>query len=365
MLGTRRNAEFGVFLAAIAALGALLTGCDTTPDAAWQRFEFTETHMAVPFRIVLYATNQAHAKAASDSAFRRIAELNAKLSDYDLDSELSKLSRTSGQGRFVRVSDDLWRVLEAAQHWAKRSDGAFDVTVGPVVNLWRHARRLQQFPRADRLAQARSRVGYTNVVLDAKNRAVLLRVPEMRLDLGGIAKGFATDEALIALRRHGVRRALVAAAGDIRLGDPPPSARGWKVELDSGGNTNTAPQFLFLANSAVATSGDTFQSVEIDGVRYSHIVDPRTGTGLTNSALVTVTASDGTTADALATAVSVLGPQGVQLIKATPQTAVRLMRKTANGMEVIEFPPQKFSGAEKQAGDRSVWSGDSPTAAVR
>lgn len=293
--------------------------------------------MGVPFRMVLYATNEAHAKTASDAAFARIADLNKKLSDYDLESELSKLSHASGEGRFIRVSDDLWRVLAAAQHWAERADGAFDVTVGPMVNLWRHARRLQQFPRADRLAEARARVGYTNMVLDAKNRSVLLREPEMRLDLGGIAKGFAADEALKVLRMHGARRALVAAAGDIVLGDARPGSRGWKVELDSA--NGSAPTFLSLSRAAVATSGDMFQFVEIEGVRYSHIVDPRTGLGLTNSAMVTVIARDGMTADALATAVSVLGPvEGLRLIKATPRTAVRIMHTVGARTEVIEFP---------------------------
>jgi FAD:protein FMN transferase len=361
MFGGRCNAEFFLFVYALVAGTALFSGCATTHVSELQRFEFTETHMAVPFRIVLYATNQSHAKIAADAGFARIAELNAKLSDYDLDSELSKLSRGSGKGHFVPVSADLWRVLEAAQDSARRSDGAFDVTVGPVVNLWRHARRLQQFPRADRLAEARSRVGYTNVVLDRKNRAVLLRVPEMRLDLGGIAKGFAADEALKTLRGHGVQRALVAAAGDIRVGDAPPSTQGWKVEFDSG-NTKLGPAFRWLANGAAATSGDMFQFVEIDGVRYSHIVDPRTGIGLTNSATVSVIARDGMTADALATAVSVLGPaKGVELIKKTPGTAVRIV----NGTSVTEFPAGAFSGGEKQGGDRSVWSGGSPAAATR
>jgi len=358
MSAGRRNAEFYMFFAML----TMLSGCATTRVTELQRFEFTETHMAVPFRIVLYATNKTHAKVAAGAAFARIAHLNTKLSDYDLDSELSKLSRTSGEGRFVPVSDDLWRVLEAAQYWATRSGGAFDVTVGPVVNLWRHARRLQQFPRADRLAEARSRVGYTNVVLDAKNRAVLLRVAQMRLDLGGIAKGFAADEALTTLRRHGVPRALIAAAGDIRVGAPPPRSPGWTIGLDSGGKTNTPPESVLLSNAAVATSGDLFQFLELDGVRYSHIVDPRTGVGLTNSPLVTVIAPNGMMADALATAVSVLGrDNGLHLIKNTRGAAVRIVTRAS----VTKFPPGKFSAAEKPAGDRFVWSGDSPTPASR
>ncbi len=357
-----RNAEFGLLFGAFCALS---TGCRTVPEAALQRFEFSQPQMGVPFRIVLYATNEAHAKAASEAAFKRIEELNSKLSDYDLESELSKLSRTSGQGRAIKVSKDLWRVLETSQYWAHKSDGALDVTVGPVVNLWRHARRLQQFPRTDRLAEARARVGYTNLVLDAKNRTALLRVPEMRLDLGGIAKGFAADEALKVLRTNEIRRALVAAAGDIALGDAPPGQHGWSVEIPSLDVTNAPPaSFLVVANAGVSTAGDLFQRLELDGVRYSHIVDPRTGIGLTDHSLVTVIARDAMTSDALETVVSVLGPQkGLELIRKTPGTAVRIVRKPDDTVEVIEHPPGRFSGGEKQAGVRRVWSGDNPAAA--
>jgi thiamine biosynthesis lipoprotein len=125
----------------------------------------------------------------------------------------------------------------------------------------------------------------------------------MKLDLGGIAKGYAADEALKILKNHGITRALVAAAGDIVVSAPPPEKSGWQIEIDS------PPKIIPLANSAVSTSGDLFQHVELDGIRYSHIVDPRTGIGLTNQITVTVIAANSTTADALATAVSVLGAE--------------------------------------------------------
>jgi thiamine biosynthesis lipoprotein len=323
--------------------------------------------MGVPFRMVVYATNEAHAKTASDAAFARVRELNGKLSDYDLESELSKLSRTSGEGRVVKVSDDLWRVLATAQSWARRSDGALDVTVGPVVNLWRHARRLQQFPRADRLAEARARVGYTNLVLDPKTRTTLLRVPEMRLDLGGIAKGFAADEALKVLRAHGIKSALAAAAGDIALGDAPPGQRGWKIEIPSLDVTNAPPaRFVTVANVGVSSAGDVFQRLELNGVRYSHIVDPRTGIGLTDHSLVTVIARDAMTSDALETVVSVLGPQkGLKVIKETRGAAARIVRKPDDEIEVIEYPGRRFSAAEKPGDARRASSGDSPVAEGR
>jgi len=323
--------------------------------------------MGVPFRMVLYATNDAHAKAASDAAFARIQNLNDTLSDYDLESELSKLSRRSGSGQPVKVSDDLWRVLATAQDWARKSDGALDVTVGPVVNLWRHARRLREFPRADRLAEARARVGYTNLVLDPKRKTALLLVPEMRLDLGGIAKGFAADEALKVLRGHGIQSALVAAAGDIALGDAPPGQPGWKIEIPSLDVTNAPPaRFLTVANAGVSTAGDVFQRLELNGVRYSHIVDPRTGIGLTDHSLVTVIAREAITSDALETVVSVLGPEkGLELIKKTPRTAVRIMRKPSETIEVIEYPPTRFSAGEKPDDARRASSEYNPAAAGR
>ena len=344
---TKGNAEFGLLFPLFGAWA--LAGCATAPQPNLQRFEFTQTHMAVPFRIVLYATNQAHAKAASDTAFTRVRELNDRLSDYDLDSELSQLSRASGQNKWVRVSDDLWRVLERAQYWARKTDGAFDVTIGPIVNLWRRARRIQRLPEPEKLAEARARVGYTNVLLRPSDRSVLLRLHEMRIDLGGIAKGFAADEAVKALRRQGIRRALVAAAGDIATGDAPPDERGWRIEIGSLDVINAPPpRFLRLANVGVATSGDVFQRLEIAGVRYSHIVDPRTGIGLTDHSLVSVIARDGTTADVLATAVSVLGPErGMELIKRTRGAAVRILRKPNEKIEVVEFPKPFFNAVEK------------------
>jgi FAD:protein FMN transferase len=344
----------------------VLTGCATTPRQPLHRFEFLQPQMGVPFRVVLYATNEAHAKMASEAAFGRVKELNDKLSDYDLESELSKLSRKSGEARPVKVSDDLWRVLATAQHWARKSDGALDVTVGPVVNLWRHARRLQQFPRADRLAEARARVGYTNLVLDPRTKTALLRVPEMRLDLGGIAKGFAADEAVKVLRAHGIQSSLVAAAGDIALGDAPPGQRGWKVEIPSLDVTNApSARFVTIANAGVSTAGDVFQRLELNGTRYSHIVDPRTGIGLTDHSLVTVIARDAMTSDALETVVSVLGPKkGLALIKKTPGTAVRIMRKPGETIEVVEYPRGRFSDGEKPDGAPRASSADSPAAAT-
>lgn len=294
--------------------------------------------MGLPFRIVLYASDEPAAQSAADAAFKRIAQLNDILSDYDYDSELSQLSRTSGQGRDVPVSADLWCVLERAQKVAAQSGGAFDVTVGPCVNLWRKARREQKMPDPDRLALARRAVGYQHVRLDAQRKTVRLMAPDMRLDLGGIAKGYAVDEALKVLHQLGITRALVAGGGDLAVSDPPPGRLGWRIELAPLDATNAPPaRFVRLSHAALATSGDLFQRLEIDGKRYSHIVDPRTGIGLTDHSLVSVIGPDCMTADSLTKVVSVLGPQrGLDIIEHTRGVAARVVRQPAEQIEVRE-----------------------------
>ncbi len=283
------------------------------PQAELRRFEFETPQMGVPFRIVLYAPGQPEAEGAAQAAFARVSELNAIMSDYEYDSELSQLGRTSGTGRAVKVSDDLWKVLRSAQELARASNGSLDVTVGPAIQLWRKARREKVLPPAAAIEGARRKMGYTNLVL--ANHTAELKVPGMRLDLGAIAKGYAADEALRCLRARGLSRALVAASGDMALGDPPPGEKGWKIELSEAGRDGATP-FLLAHNCGVATSGDLFQFVEIDGRRYSHILDPRTGVGLTNRSLATVVARDGINADRLSTAISVLGPdEGMKLAR--------------------------------------------------
>ncbi|HVV70332.1 MAG TPA: FAD:protein FMN transferase [Verrucomicrobiae bacterium] len=294
--------------------------------------------MGVPFRIVLYATNQPSAEVAAEAAFHRISHLNDLMSDYDPDSELSKLSQGSGQGLKVPVSPELWFVLKRAEELSQRSQGAFDVTVGPFVNLWRRARRQHRLPDPARLEQARQAVGYQKMRLDAKGRTVELLAPNMRLDLGGIAKGYAVDEALRTLRHLGIKQALVEGGGDVGVSDPPPGKKGWRFDLSSLDASNAPPdRFLLLKDAAISTSGDLYQRLEIDGKRYSHIVDPRTGIGLTDHSLVSVVARDSITADSLTKVVSVLGPEkGLKFIEATPGAAARIMREPGERIQTYE-----------------------------
>ena len=306
--------------------------------AAETRFVFEKAEMGVPFRITLYAADEAAARAATDAAFERVEVLNSILSDYDPDSELSRLSRTSGTGRVVPVSADLWHVLALSQRVAERSDGAFDITIGPLVNLWRRARRKHELPAPEMIAEYRARVGFRQLRLDPAQRTAELLTPEMRLDLGGIAKGVAVDEALRVLAAHGIDRALVAASGDIGASGPPPDQPGWRIAVAALDVPDAPPaQLVWLKHSAVSTSGDTFQRVEIDGVRYSHIVDPRTGLGITDHSLVTVLGPDCTTTDSWETTITVLGPaRGLQMIEEMEGVAAHVVRQPADRIEIYD-----------------------------
>lgn len=267
---------------------------------AAERFEAVEPHMGTLVRIQLYAADEAEAAAAFRAAFDRIEDLNEHLSDYEPDSELNRLCRAE-PGKPLDVSGELLPVLQAAQRLAEASGGAFDITLGPLTHLWRAARKSGRIPEAAAIRAAMARSGYRKLHLNAEHGTATLEQADMQLDVGGIAKGYAADEALAVLAEQNIHSALVAMSGDLAIGDAPPGKRGWTVAAGE------PAQVLELANMAVSTSGGTEQHLDTGGVRYSHIIDPATGMGLTHAPVVTIIARRGIDADALATAVSVMG----------------------------------------------------------
>jgi thiamine biosynthesis lipoprotein len=327
---------------------AALTGCrSSAPTVALHRFAFQQPHMGTLFTITLYAPDESVARVASAAAFAKIAALERIMTDYDPESELMQLCQQP-VGQPVRVSAELFEVLAKAQQVAELSDGAFDATVGPVVRLWRRTRRTAELPAPELLARARAAVGWRKLKLDARQRTATLTVPNMQLDLGGLGKGFAADKALQVLREHGVTRALIAASGDIAVSDPPPGQRGWRVSIgvpdfmqSASTASNTIVRTLLLKNAAVSTAGDSEQFVEIGGVHYSHIVDPRTGLGLTNRLQVSVIARRATDADAFDTTVRVLGvEQGLVLIESQPGLAAVVLAE--DGKQMLSFESSRL-----------------------
>jgi FAD:protein FMN transferase len=269
---------------------------------AADRYEASEPHMGTVASITLYAESPEQAQRGFTGAFRRITQLNAILSDYNPDSELSRACTVDAP-----LSPDLFTIVSHAQRLARETDGAFDITAGALSRLWRGARAAKRLPGNHEIASALLRTGYRKLVISEDTRRLRCGGEEMQLDAGGIAKGYAAGEALAVLRASGITKALVAISGDIAAGDPPPGRTGWRVKVQD--------QVVTLSNGAVSTSGDEFQGLEIHGTRYSHVFDPRTGMALRNSPVVSVIADSGIEADSLATAISVLGAEGATSIE--------------------------------------------------
>ncbi len=321
-----------------------VSGCRTSDESALQRHEFARLEMGMKIQMTLYSADPGAARLAAKTAFDRIRSLNLILSDYEDDSELNRVRHRSGSSRWIRLSPELWTVMKRADELARHTEGAFDITAGPLIQLWKRARRQRALPDPTRLAEAKTRVGHYYIDFDSRNRSVNLWQKGMRLDLGGIAKGYAMDEAMKVLEQEGIRRALITGGGDMLASDPPPGRPGWKIELPQLG-TNTPPQFIRLKNQAFATSGDRYQSVILDGKRYSHIVDPRTGLGLTDRSLIYVIARDGMTADSLATATSVL----------KDDDALALARRYGAELKVQRKPRDRIDSRTSPGFDRYLW----------
>ncbi|HLA83710.1 MAG TPA: FAD:protein FMN transferase [Thermoguttaceae bacterium] len=316
----------------LALIWGVLAGAAVASDASTlARFEAHGVEMAVPIRVVLYSPDAQTANRATEALLTEVRRQNGIFSDYNPASEARRLCDRADYSTPLKVSGDLFQVLLAAQGLSEQSAGAFDVTVGPLTHLWRRTIRRGVLPSSKRLDEARSQVGYKLVKLDPEGKTVALLKPGMRLDFGGIAKGYALDRAMDILRREGITRTLIQFGGDIRLGDPPPGKSGWRIGIGASEDRSAPLYFVTLRNVAVATSGDASQFVEINGRRYSHIIHPQSGLGLTDRDAVTVIAPRSILADALSTTVSVLGPtEGLKLAERLPETAVLIVR-TSDG----------------------------------
>jgi len=295
--------------ASFLTLGLSCLGQATDP---LHSYVFEKPQMGVPFRLVIRTDQGSEfAELAAIKTWRRIESLNQVFSNYQTDSELSLLGQGSGRGLWVAVSPDLWKLITSSQRLAYLSDGAFDLTMGPLTALWRKCRREKSMPDAEDLDRARAKSGWQHLLMMPEAHLVCLTQTGMRLDPGGIAKGYALDAGMEMLKGMGVQHALLSGGGDMMSLGGRNLLEPWQIRLaslDEDENADETEDLIPLQDMAMATSGDLFQFVEIDGKRYSHILNPSTGMGLTTQSLVTVVASDATTADAMATTLSVLGP---------------------------------------------------------
>lgn len=268
-------------------------------EVALTRYQAEQPLMGTLFSITVYAPDKATAEKGFALAFARGREINEAASDYLPDSELTRVNGAPAN-EWIPVSRDLLALVAYGLELADLSRGAYDPTLGTLTHLWRETQAAGVLPSQETLSEAVSHTGWAKLLIDQREKAVQKTDPLLRLDLGGIAKGYAADEMLIALENLGMRSALVVAGGDVRCGQAPPEKAGWTIALKD--HLGEVSQTLTIADCAISTSGDLHQFVEIDGRRFSHIIDPILGLGLEDSVMATVVAPRGLMADPLATA---------------------------------------------------------------
>ncbi len=283
-----------------------------------------------------------------ETAFEKIGEIEELASFHSNSSQIAYVNRSAYEAP-VKVSESIFEVLQKAVEFSELSEGAFDITVGPLVELWRLSQEANSVPSDNELADARSRVGYTKLILDSNEMSVQFAVEGMKLDLGGIAKGYAIDKAVEAMQNCGAAGGMVDIGGDIKcFGTGPKGRENWQIGLedpkkaDEGIGSGELLAVLKLTNIAIATSGDYRRFALIEGKKYSHIIDTKTGSGSNELSSVTVISKNATDADALATAVSVMGPEkGLALIETIAETEAILISPSP------EFNLIKTSGADE------------------
>jgi FAD:protein FMN transferase len=274
-----------------------------TVNAQQKRFSFTEPKMGSPFTIVLYSNDSAQATLLAKKSFNLVDSFVFIFSDYIDSSELSRLSATAGSNTSVSISPALFDILLQSKKAFDKSEGAFDITIGPLSMLWRKLRKAKQFPADETVQTIKKLIGFDKLILDTINKKVTLTQPGMKLDLGGIAQGYIAQKIIDFLHSQNINYALVNASGDIVMSSAPSGLNGWTVGINLPERTDELlSRTLLIQQKAVTTSGDAYQFTEHNGKRYSHIIDPRTGYGVTWQRNVTAIANDGTTADWLATA---------------------------------------------------------------
>lgn len=270
-------------------------------------FRFTENKMGAPFNISISINDGEKAAAIAANCYQLVDSLVLIFSDYIDSSELNRLSATAGQPEGFTCSPALFEILQQSATAWKRSDGSFDISLGPLTSLWRKARRSGIWP-TDSLVQAtRKKTGFNKIRLNDEERKVWLTIPGMQLDLGGIAQGYIAKAVLQRATALGAPATLVDVSGDICAGDPPNGRTGWVISINlPGEQEKTIPQQLQLSRISVTTSGDAFQYYLHEGKKYSHVINPATGYGTTEGRNCTVLVEDAVLADWLTKAVGLL-----------------------------------------------------------
>ncbi len=303
-------------------------GGAVAPASGWLARD--EAIMGTAIRVELWADDQRNGETAIDAVMAEMHRIDRAMSPYKADSELSRINREAAQ-RAVPISAEMFTLLERAAAFSAMSDGAFDITFASVGFLYDY--RTGQRPTDAELSQARAAIGYRNVLLDPAARTVRFARAGVAIDLGGFAKGYAVDNGAAILRRFGIANGIVTAGGDSHIvGDR--RGRPWAIGVRDPRREGAIVAVLPLEDAAVSTSGDYERYFESDGVRYHHVIDPRTGKSPGHVRSVTVIAQDGLSTEAFSKCVFVMGVQkGLQFIESKPGVDAVVV----DGMGVLHY----------------------------
>ncbi len=271
------------------------------------RFEESRISMACTYSIVAYGREEHELKKILNEALDEIDRIDRLMSHYKKESELSKINREASK-RPVRVEPELFDFISECIKYSRESDGAFDITVGPLMKAWGFFRDEGRLPSDSELSSARRSTGYQHIILNDNEKTVRFDMAGIELDLGGIAKGYAVDRAVRLLKSRGIERALVNAGGSTIYGlGSPPDSSGWEIKIQDPVDNKKFALTVNLNNRALSISGSYEKFFEVNGVRYSHIMDPRTGMPVQGLLSVAVLTDTGTAGDALDNVFFVLG----------------------------------------------------------
>jgi thiamine biosynthesis lipoprotein len=311
-----------------------------TLSAQLKRFQFSENKMGSLFNIIFYDSDSARAAQLANECFLRVDSLNNIFSDYITTSEIGKLAlQTTGNQQ--KVSTELLQmILQSKQAW-KRSGKTFDITIGQLSQLWRKVKSENRFPTEDEVKKARQETGFKNLRINISSNTISFINKNIRFDFGGIVKGYAAQKIIDYLKSKNITHALVDAGGDIVMSDPPPGKMGWVVGINLPEQENNLwDKKLELNNCSVATSGDIYRFIVFNGKKYSHIIDPRTGYGVTSQRNVTVIAKSGIIADWLATACSILSVK--KALKLAKKENAALLIAILKDEKIVSYKTKNF-----------------------
>jgi FAD:protein FMN transferase len=306
-----------------------------------KRYSFSEQKMGSDFTIIFYHNDSTIATNISRNAFQIVDTLNNSFSDYRVDSEISMLAKNATNNKWIPVSTQLFDILKISKRAWQLSDGAFDVTIGQLTKLWRKSKKVKILSNKNILEKALKTKCMPFIAFNDKAKSIKLLKKGTEFDLGGIGKGYAAQKVFEYLKSENIQSALVDAAGNMAIGNSPPDKLGWKVGLQLPNELNTVlPEMMTIENMAISTSGDVYKNIEIGNKRYSHILNPKTGLGLTNQKQVTIICKNATTADWLSTSCCILSNKKALLL-AKKMNAEIIIFETKNN-KLIETKSSGF-----------------------